>query len=221
MTNVHDASSNRCICSIPQYSIVTMIAYIKGAITFKAPTFILVETGGIGYHIHISLNTYAQVERLEQVKILTYLHVKEDSQTLYGFAEDAERKLFIHLISVSGIGPNTAQVMLSGMTVDEARAAIVGEDVNAFKKVKGIGPKTAKRIILDLKDKIMKDGGEALLTQKSASGAASAVREEALAALVALGYNKIKVQKTLNTILRQQQFDKVEDLIREGLKRLF
>lgn len=197
-----------------------MIAYIKGAITFKSPTFILVETGGIGYRVNISLHTYAQIEKLEQVKILTHFHVKEDSQTLYGFAEDAERKLFIHLISVSGIGPSTAQVMLSGMTVDEARAAIVGEDVNAFKKVKGIGPKTAKRIILDLKDKIMKDGGEALLSS-AATGSSSMVREEALAALVALGYNKIKVQKTLNKILRQKQFDKVEDLIREGLKQLF
>lgn len=198
-----------------------MIAYIKGAISFKSPTFILVETGGIGYRVNISLNTYAQIEKLEQVKILTHFHVKEDSQTLYGFAEDAERKLFIHLISVSGIGPSTAQVMLSGMTVDEARAAIVGEDVNAFKKVKGIGPKTAKRIILDLKDKIMKDGGDALLLDGSGTGSSTAVREEALAALIALGYNKIKVQKTLNKILRQKQFDKVEDLIREGLKHLF
>ncbi|MFK7935592.1 MAG: Holliday junction branch migration protein RuvA [Saprospiraceae bacterium] len=198
-----------------------MIAYIKGAITFKSPTFILVETGGIGYRVNISLQTYAQIEKLEQVKILTYFHVKEDSQTLYGFAEDAERKLFIHLISVSGIGPSTAQVMLSGMSVDEARAAIVGENVDAFKKVKGIGPKTAKRIILDLKDKIMKDGGDALLASATATGSSSAVREEALAALVALGYNKIKVQKTLNKILRQKQFDKVEDLIREGLKQLF
>lgn len=195
-----------------------MIAYIKGAITFKSPTFILVETGGVGYRVNISLQTYTQIEKLETVKILTYFHVKEDSQTLYGFAEDAERKLFIHLISVSGIGPSTAQVMLSGMTVDEARAAIIGEDVLAFKKVKGIGPKTAKRIILDLKDKIMKDGGDTPLNLPAVN---NTVRDEALSALIALGYNKIKVQKVLNKILKQKSFDKVEDLIREGLKQLF
>lgn len=195
-----------------------MIAYIKGAITFKSPTYILVETGGIGYRVNISLHTYAQIEKLETVKILTYFHVKEDSQTLYGFAEDAERKLFIHLISVSGIGPSTAQVMLSGMTVDEARAAIIGEDVLAFKKVKGIGPKTAKRIILDLKDKIMKDGGDTPLNLPAVN---NTVRDEALSALIALGYNKIRVQKVLNKILKEKPVDKVEDLIREGLKQLF
>lgn len=195
-----------------------MIAYIKGAITFKSPTFILVETGGIGYRVNISLHTYTQIEKLEQVKILTYFHVKEDSQTLYGFAEDMERKLFIHLISVSGIGPSTAQVMLSGMSPDEARAAIIGEDVLAFKKVKGIGPKTAKRIILDLKDKMLKEGGD---TPLNITPANNTVRQEALSALVALGYNKIKVQKVLAKILKEKPIDKVEELIKEGLKQLF
>ena len=138
----------------------TMISYIKGAISFKNPTFIIVEAGGIGYKIHISLNTYSKIEKSETVKILTHLQVKEDSHTLYGFAEEAERKLFRHLLSVSGIGPSTARTMLSSMTPEEARAAIIGENVAAFKSVKGIGPKTAKRLILDLKDKLLKDGGD-------------------------------------------------------------
>ena len=123
-----------------------MITYIKGAISYKSPTYIVVEAGGIGYHVNISLHTYGQIEKLEQVQILTYLHIKEDSHTLYGFAEETERKLFKHLISVSGVGTATAQVLLSAMTPDEARAAIIGEDVNAFKRVKGIGPKTAKSL---------------------------------------------------------------------------
>ena len=109
-----------------------MITYLKGAITFKSPTYIIVETGGLGYHVNVSLHTYAQVEKLETVKILTYLHIKEDSHTLYGFSEDIERKLFVLLISVSGIGPNTAQILLSSLNPDELRAAIISEDVLTF-----------------------------------------------------------------------------------------
>ena len=122
-----------------------MISYIKGPITLKSPTYIIVEAGSIGYHINISLNTYAQIEKLEEVKIFTYLHVKEDSHTLYGFAEEIERSLFTLLLSVSGIGPNTARVMLSSMTPQEVRTAIISENVAAFKKVKGVGPKTGNR----------------------------------------------------------------------------
>jgi len=161
-----------------------MISYIKGPISFKNPTFIVVEAGGIGYKVNISLNTYAKIEKSETIKILTHLQVKEDSHTLYGFAEEAERKLFRHLISVSGIGPSTAQTMLSAMTPDEARAAIVGENLAAFKTVKGIGPKTAKRLILDLKDKLLKDGGN---TAFVAAGVDNTLRNEALSALVSLG----------------------------------
>ncbi len=195
-----------------------MISYIKGAITFKNPTYIIVEAGGIGYQVHVSLYTYAKIEKLEQVKILTYFHVKEDSQTLYGFAEDIERNLFIHLISVSGIGPNTARLLLSGMTAEEARAAIIHEDVNAFKKVKGIGPKTAKRLILDLKDKLVKESGDLPISFTPVN---NTLRDEALSALVALGFNKIQVQKVLNKSLKEQpNIDKVETLIKVALKQL-
>lgn len=195
-----------------------MIAYIKGEITYKSPTYILVEAGGIGYHVNISLNTYAQIEKLEKVQILTHLQVKEDSHTLYGFAKEAERSMFVLLISVSGIGPNTARVLLSSMKVEEARMAIMSENVAAFNKVKGIGPKTAKRIILDLKDKVIKESGD---TPMSISPVNNTIREEALSALIALQFPKIKVQKVLNKILQQQpNINSVEEMIKLALKNL-
>ncbi|MCP3928925.1 MAG: Holliday junction branch migration protein RuvA [Bacteroidetes bacterium] len=202
-----------------------MITYLKGEITFKNPSYIVVETGGVGYRVNVSLHTYAQIEKLEKVKILTYLHIKEDSHTLYGFAGEPERNLFGHLISVSGIGTNTARVVLSAMTPDEVRAAIIGEDVLAFKNVKGIGPKTAKRIILDLKDKMMKESGDTLPTNLSGGQALipadNTLRKEALSGLVGLGFNKVQVQKALNKVLREHPgIENVEQLIKMALKQL-
>ena len=196
-----------------------MITYIKGDITLKNPTFLVVETGGIGYMIHISLHTYSQVEKLGSTRILTHLYIKEDSHTLYGFADEQERSLFRHLISVSGIGPGTAQIILSSMSPEDIRAAIIGERDDAFRSVKGIGPKTAKRLILDLKDKLSKDAGE--VAPLPLSPADNTIREEALSALVALGFNRIAVQKTLNLILKQQPaIGSVEPLIKLALREL-
>lgn len=198
-----------------------MIAYVNGEITFKTPTYIIVEANGIGYHINITLNTYARIEKLERVKILTHFHVKEDQQTLYGFAENTERQLFLHLLSVSGIGPNTARVMLSSMTTDELRAAIISENVAAFKKVKGVGPKTAKRLIIDLKDKLLKESGEEVIATSMAATADNTLRQEALSALVALGYLKIQAQKALNTVIKTKpDIDSVEKLIKFALSEL-
>jgi Holliday junction DNA helicase RuvA len=195
-----------------------MISYIKGQISFKNPSFIVVETGGVGYHINISLYTYAKIESQEAVKILIHEHIKEDSRSLYGFAEDAERMLFRHLISVSGIGPSTAQIVLSSLSPDEVRAAIIGEQVQAFKQVKGIGPKTAKRLILDLKDKLLKESDGSTLTLPALD---NTLREEALSALVALGFARIQVQKALNKVLRSQpKIDRVEELIKLALREL-
>lgn len=195
-----------------------LITYVKGTITYKTPTYLVVETGGIGYHINISLFTYAKVEKLEHVKVLTYLHIKEDAHTLYGFADDEERQLFVHLIAVSGIGPNTAQVMLSQMNPDEIRAAIIGENEAALRKVKGVGQKTAKQIILDLKSKLLKSGGEPGLPMAAAD---NTIRQEALSALLALQVNKIQAQKALNKVLQDQPGVKtVEDLVRMALKQL-
>jgi Holliday junction DNA helicase RuvA len=195
-----------------------MITYLKGEITYKNPTNITVETGGVGYQVNISLHTYSQIEKLEKIKILTYLHIKEDSHTLYGFADEAERSLFVHLISVSGIGPNTARVVLSSLAPEDARAAIIGENVTVFNKVKGIGPKTAKRIILDLKDKLIKESGDTPLTFTAVD---NTIRDEALSALVSLGFNRIQVQKALNKVLKEQPgTNNVEDLIKLALKQL-
>ncbi len=195
-----------------------MISYIKGIITYKNPTYILVEAGGIGYHINVSLQTYTQIEKLENVKILTYYHVREDAHILYGFAEEMERSMFKYLISVSGIGTNTARVLLSGMNTDEVRSAIISENVEAFKKVKGVGPKTAKRIILDLKDKIVKESGGNAPTLLPVD---NTLRDEALSALVALGFNKIQVQRALNKILKENtKIEKVETLLKLALKQL-
>ena len=195
-----------------------MISYIKGEITLKTPTYVILETGGIGYHINISLNTYAQIEKLERVKLLTHFIVREDSQTLYGFENGSERKLFALLISVSGVGPNTAIVMLSTMTPDELKAAIIGENIIALKKIKGIGEKTAKRIIIDLKDKVVKENGDAPLTLLPTG---NAHREEALQALVTLGFNKMQVQKALNKLIKMEtDIDSVEKLIKKALRLL-
>lgn len=197
---------------------ITMITYLKGAITHKSPTFIIVEAAGVGYHVNISLHTYALIEKLESVKILTHLYIKEDSHTLYGFAEEVERKLFVHLISVSGIGPSTAQILLSSLNPEELRAAIIGEDVSSFKQVKGIGPKTAKRIILDLKDKIIKETGDEPLTIPTAN---NTIRDEALSALVALGFARIQAQKALKKALGENpQAANVEELVKLALKQL-
>lgn len=195
-----------------------MITYIKGIITFKTPTYIVVEAGGIGYHVNISLFTYAKVEKLEQIKILTYYHIKEDAHTLYGFADDEERQLFVHLISVSGVGAATAQVMLSTMTPAEIRAAIIGENEVVLRKIKGIGQKTSKQIILDLKNKLIKSGGEFSLSTTQAD---NTTRQEALSALLSLQVNKIQAQKALNKVIQEQPGVKtVEELVRLALKQL-
>jgi Holliday junction DNA helicase RuvA len=195
-----------------------MISYLKGDIVVKTPTYLILETGGVGYHVHISLNTYAQLEQLERIKIHTHLLIREDSHTIYGFAEETERSLFQQLISVSGVGAGTAQLLLSAMTPADIRASIIGENDHAFNKVKGIGPKTAKRIILDLKDKMIKSSGEApmsLLPQDNTT------REEALSALVALGFAKVQVQKALQALTKDgPQPATVEELIKAALRQL-
>jgi len=193
-----------------------MIAYVKGPITKKTPTYVIVEAGGIGYHINISLHTHARIETNVTVQLLTYFHVKEDGQTLYGFYEEMERDMFVKLISVSGIGPNTARILLSSITPQEARAAIISEDVRTLNAVKGIGPKTAKRLI---KDKLLKDSGEEATALPTATD--NKVREEALSALTTLGFNRIRVQKVLNKVLKDNpSVPNAETLIKLALKAL-
>jgi holliday junction DNA helicase RuvA len=195
-----------------------MITYIKGNLTFKNPTFVVVEAGGIGYHIHISLHTYAQLEKAEQVTLLTHLQIKEDAHTLFGFVEESERSLFRLLISVSGVGTATAQIALSTLTPDQLRSAIIGEDVETFNRIKGVGPKTAKRIILDLKDKVLKDSGDTPILGTTQD---NTLREEALSALLALGFARPQVQRALNRLLREQgSITSAEQLIKQALREL-
>lgn len=196
-----------------------MIAYLNGIITHKTPTFIYVDCNGVGYHVNISLHTYTRLEKLEKIKIFTYLNVKEDEQSLYGFFDDEERALFILLISVSGIGVNTARVILSYMTPEEVRVAIIQENAVALGKVKGIGPKTAKRIILDLKDKVIKESGSEQVILLSPVN--NTIKNESLSALIALGFPKIVVEKQINAVLEKNpDIAQVEDLIKQVLKQM-
>jgi len=197
-----------------------MYAYLKGEITYRSPAFIVVEAGGVGYHLNVPLSTYTAIEGQERATIYTHQIVREDAHTLYGFATQTERSLFVQLIGVTGVGATTAQLILSSMSVDEVRAAVIGEQAHVLQRVKGIGAKTAKQIILDLKSKLSKeapDAGAVLLPTL----ADSQVREEALSALIALGFQRIAVQKALNAVLKDSpNLSRVEDLIKAALKAL-
>jgi holliday junction DNA helicase RuvA len=195
-----------------------MIAYIDGKLTLKDPTYVIIDVSGVGYQIKISLSTYSALPDGERCKLHTYLHIKEDAHTLYGFATAAEKETFLHLISISGVGPNTGLMILSSLSVDEVQQAIVREDVRTIQHVKGIGAKTAQRIILELKDKIKKE----TMIAGSASIPAAAhntARAEALSALVTLGFAKNVAEKTLDAIIKREDRSlSVEELIKFALK---
>ena len=196
-----------------------MYAYLKGEITYRSPAFIVMEVSGVGYHVNIPLSTYTAIQGLERTTIYTHLIVKEDSHTLFGFATQVERNMFIQLIGVTGVGATTAQLILSSMTVDEVRSAVIAEQAHILQQVKGIGAKTAKQIILDLKNRLTKeapDGPTLLPTLVD-----NTVREEALSALMSLGFNRIAAQKALNAVMRDNPAaTKVEDLVKLALKAL-
>lgn len=196
-----------------------MIDYIKGELTELTPTEAVIETGGIGYSILISLQSFSSLQQVQNPAIL-YIHhyIREDEELYYGFATKDERALFRLLISVSGIGAGTARMMLSSMTSDEIRDAIIASDVNKIKSIKGIGLKTAQRLILELKDKIVKGSGESISVITSKPG--SEVIEEAATALVMLGFAKASVSKVLSTITKEHPGASIEELIKYALKRL-
>jgi Holliday junction DNA helicase RuvA len=194
-----------------------MYEYLQGEISHKNPTYVVIDVGGIGYHVNISLNTYAAIEKEERVRLLTHLHVKEDLMELYGFYSEEERNIFELLIKVSGIGTNTARLILSSLKAEEVQIAILNEDVASFKSVKGIGPKTAKRIILDLKDKIdQTDKSDMLMSGTSGN----TLRQEAFSALIALGFQQGRVNKALNKVQKKDTPSSAEDYIKEALKIL-
>ncbi len=195
-----------------------MITYVKGPLAHKNPSFVVIEAGGIGYHINVSLFTYTKIEKSDTAKLLTHFHVKEDQQTLYGFYDETERSLFRMLIGVNGVGPATALVVLSSMNPEEFRSAVLGEDVASIRKVKGIGPKTAQRIILDLKDKMMK---ESFASPTMLSPESNTQRSEALSALVNLGFARPAVQRALNRVFAAKPgLSTAEDIIKLALREL-
>ncbi len=191
-----------------------MYEYIKGVLVETTPAYAVVDCGGVGYYVHISVNTYSNIATKNDVLLYVHQIVREDALLLYGFFTQEERSLFRALISVSGIGANTANVMLSSMSVDEITNAILTDNVNAIKSVKGIGVKTAQRVIIELKDKI---GKEAAVLE-NLKVAVAPVKEEAQAALVALGFTKALVVKTLDKILAGNRDVTVEELIKLALK---
>ncbi len=194
-----------------------MYAYIDGKLSFKCPTYVVIEAGGVGYHINISLNTFSSIQDQERCKLYTWLHVKEDAHTLYGFADEGERRLFLHLISVSGIGPNTGRMMLSSITPQEIQQAIVNGDVPLIQRIKGIGPKSAQRLILELQDKLKREGYDSLISIPKNH----TVKDEALSALIMLGFAKNAAEKALDQAINQSNGSlTVEALIKIALKSL-
>ena len=193
-----------------------MIAHINGRLVEKSPTHAIIDCGGVGYYITISLNTYEKIGTEEKCKLFTELIVREDAQLLYGFHESSERRLFQLLISVSGIGPATAILVLSSAESFEIQEAILSGNVAWFKGVKGIGPKSAQRIIIDLKDKVSKEniqGNNSLRVDNT-------LKDESLSALVNLGFNKNLAEKQIMKILQGSSDLKVEDVIKQALKGL-
>lgn len=195
-----------------------MYDYIKGTLVEITPTEAIIECGGIGFDIMISLQTYDYLKSQNEVKVYIYHYLREDDEQFYGFATKNERELFKLLISVSGIGVGSARMMLSSLSDEEIRNAIISEDVHRIKSVKGIGLKTAQRLILDLKDKIIKGGG--VDTSDNTVMVNSKISDEASTALLNLGFTKANINKIMPEILKENSEATIETIIREALKRL-
>lgn len=195
-----------------------MIAYLNGTLTYKSPATVFIDVNGVGYNVHISLNTFQKLESLSKVKLFIHHHITDSDQSLFGFFDEEEKSIFKHLISVNGVGPSTARMATSYMAPAELRSAIMSENVGAVSKIKGIGPKTAKRIILDLKDKLFKESdGSVVLDLPQNTG----IREEAIAALQALGFQKAKISQAVDHFIKENSTDlSVEALIKSVLRQL-
>ncbi|MEP0368753.1 MAG: Holliday junction branch migration protein RuvA [Cyclobacteriaceae bacterium] len=197
-----------------------MINYLVGKLVVKDPTYVVLETkGGVGYEARISLATYSVLKEVDEVKLFIHFHVKEDAHTLYGFAEPSEKVRFQDLISISGVGPSTGLMILSSLSPEELQSAIANEDVKTIQGVKGIGSKTAQRIVLELKDKMQKEG---ILDKSLDLGVSNrnTLQNEALSALTTLGINKSVAEKSIALILKQSGHQiKLEELIKQVLKR--
>jgi holliday junction DNA helicase RuvA len=195
-----------------------MIAFLKGKLVHKDPTFVIIEVSGVGYHVNISLQTFSEIKDQENILLFTHLAIREDAHILFGFSNESEKKLFQQLISVNGIGPSTAIVMLSYMNSQELKTAIVQENVAALQSIKGIGGKTAQRVIIELKDKLKKESWEE--SQPTVSvGPYNTLRKEALSALLTLGLPKAVAEKSVDTVLKKSgNTITLEDLVKQALK---
>ncbi|HIX53780.1 MAG TPA: Holliday junction branch migration protein RuvA [Candidatus Sphingobacterium stercoripullorum] len=194
-----------------------MYEYIKGRLVEKSPSHAVIEVGGIAYFIHISLNTYENIKDSKETKLYIYFQVREDIQQLFGFSHLTERALFLHLISVPGIGPSTGRVMLSSSRPEELQGAILAGDNKTIQKLKGIGPKTAQRLIVELQDKLKKDdilAGDPLVARVSST------YDEAVAALMMLGFTKNQTEKALRAIVKEEDSLPVEELVKRALKKM-
>jgi len=193
-----------------------MITHLKGKLVEKNPTHVIIECAGVGYFVNISLNTFSNIKDQESISLFTHLLVKEDSHTLFGFAEKSEREIFRLLLSVSGIGSSTARIMLSSLSPAQIRDAIANGDVATIQGIKGIGAKTAQRVILDLRDKILKvyDIDEVSINSNNTS------KEEALSALEVLGFVRRQAEKAVDKVINQDPSLSAENIIKLALKNL-
>ena len=193
-----------------------MIAYIQGKLAEKTPTEVVIDCNGVGYHINISLHTFSLLPNTDFIKLFTYLQIKEDAHTLFGFVEKSEREIFKMLLSVSGIGASIARTMLSSLEPKQIIQALATADVGTIQSIKGIGSKTAQRAILDLKDKVLKlyDLDEVSMFQNNTN------RDEALSALEVLGFVRKSSEKVVDKIVKEDQTASVESIIKQALKNL-
>lgn len=194
-----------------------MYSFISGTVVEKNPAYVIIDNQGIGYLINITLNTFTAIGEQEKVRLYVHLAIREDAHTLYGFYTEQERSLFLQLITVSGVGCNTARLILSSMTVKEAAEAIATSNTRLIQEVKGIGAKTAQRIVVDLHDKI---GKLEIEEGEKTSPAYNTTRDEALSALMVLGFSKANIEKILDKLMKQMDNPAVEDLIKESLRLL-
>ena len=195
---------------------ILMIAHLQGKLVEKTPTDVVIDCGGVGYHVNISLHTFSLLPNSDQIKLFTYLQIKEDAHTLFGFVEKSEREIFKMLLSVSGIGASIARTMLSSLDPKQIIQALAVGDLATIQSIKGIGTKTAQRAILDLKDKVLKvyDLDEVSMTQNNTN------KDEALSALEVLGFNKKLAEKAVDRIVKESPTATVESIIKQALKNL-
>lgn len=193
-----------------------MISFIEGRLVEKTPTEVIVSCNGVGYHINITLNTYSKLPQDEHIKLYTYLQIREDAHVLYGFIEKTERDIFKLLLSVSGIGAATARNILSYVQPNDLMNAIANAEVTNLQKIKGIGPKAAQRIVLDLQEKVIK----IFALKEMPISVNSTVSDEAVTALEVLGFARVKAEKVVSQIIERNEDLSVEELIKEALKKL-